>query len=150
MLKGAQIGIATAPCGRRGFKIKIMTIDQELLDSLTAKAKETPRLRQNYDLRNSENDESQRMLNAIEPGTVMPIHRHPNTSTTVIIIRGKMRQNFFDDNGTLTESVILDAEGLTRAVQIEQGRWHNLESLASGTILFEAKDGVWEPYELLK
>ena len=126
-----------------------MTIDNELLDNLTAKAKANPRLRQNYDLRNSENDLSQRMLNAIEPGTVMPIHRHPNTSTTVIIIRGKMRQNFYDDNSTLTESVTLDAEGATRAVQIEKSRWHNLESLESGTILFEAKDGVWQPYELM-
>ena len=89
------------------------------------------------------------MLNAIEPGTIMPIHRHPNTSTTVIIIRGKTRQNFYDDNSTLTESVTLDAEGATRAVQIEKSRWHNLESLESGTILLEAKDGVWEPYELM-
>ena len=126
-----------------------MTIDKELLDQLTAHAKANPRLRQNYDLRNSEKDLSQRMLNAIEPGTVMPIHRHPNTTTTVIIIRGKMRQNFYDDNGTLTESVILDAEGDTRAIQIEQGRWHNLESLQSDTIIFEAKDGTWKPYELL-
>lgn len=127
-----------------------MTIDKELIDQLTAQAKANPRLRQNYDLRNSENDASQRMLNAIEPGTVMPIHRHPNTSTTVIIIRGKMRQSFFDDNGTLTESVILDAEGETRAIQIEQGRWHNLESLQTGTVIFEAKDGVWKQYELMK
>lgn len=126
-----------------------MTIDKELLDSLTAKAKANPRLRQNFDLRNSENDGSQRMLNALEPGTIMPIHRHPNTSTTVIIIRGKMRQNLYDGSGTLTESVILDAEGEIRAAQIEQGRWHNLESLETGTILYEAKDGAWEPYELM-
>lgn len=125
-----------------------MIIDSKLLDDLSVEAKSNPRLRKNYDLRNSENDCSQRMLNAIEPGTVMPIHRHPNTSTTVIIIRGKMRQNFYDDNGTLAESVILDAEGEIRAVQIEQGRWHNLESLLSGTVIFEAKDGAWEPYEL--
>lgn len=125
-----------------------MVLDKALLDQLTSEAKTNPRLRMNYDLRNFENDGSQRMLNAIEPGTVMPIHRHPNTSTTVIIIRGKMRQNFYDDNGTLTESVILDAEGEARAVQIEQGRWHNLESLKSNTVIFEAKDGVWEPYEL--
>ena len=125
-----------------------MKISNQLLDTLSAQAKANPRLRQNYDLRNSENDLSQRMLNAIEPGTVMPIHRHPNTSTTVVIIRGKMRQNFYDDNGTLTESIILDADGDARAVQIEQGRWHNLESLQSGTIIFEAKDGLWEPYEL--
>ena len=127
-----------------------MIINQNLLDDLSAQAKANPRLRQNYDLRNSENDLSQRMLNAIEPGTVMPIHRHPHTSTTVIIIRGRMRQNFYDDNGVLTESVILDSEGDIRAVQIEQGRWHNLESLQSGTIPFEAKDDAWEPYELLK
>ena len=125
-----------------------MVLDKALLDQLTSEAEANSRLRRNYDLRNSENDLSQRMLNAIEPGTVMPIHRHPNTSTTVIIIRGKMRQNFYDDNGTLIESVILDAEGDTRAVQIEQGRWHNLVSLQSGTIIFEAKDGQWEPYEL--
>ena len=120
-----------------------------MFDKLTEQAKANPRFRQNYDLRNSVSDKSQRMLNAIEPGTEMPIHRHPNTSTTVIIIRGKMRQNFYDDNGTLIESVIPDAEGDTRAVQIEQGRWHNLERLESGTILFEAKEGAWEPYELL-
>lgn len=127
-----------------------MTIDKELLDQLSAKAKTNPRLRKNFDLRNSENDGSQRMFNAIEPGTVMPIHRHPNSSTTVIIIRGKMLQNYYDDNGALTESVILDAEGDTRAIQIEQGRWHNLESLQTGTIIFEAKDGAWEPYDLFK
>ena len=126
-----------------------MILDRKLFDMLSADAIANPRLRKNYDLRNSENDNSQRMLNAVEPGTVMPIHRHPNTSTTVIIIRGKMRQNFFDEHGELTESVILDAAGVTRAVQIEKGRWHNLESLESGTILFEAKDGAWEPYELL-
>ena len=126
-----------------------MVLDKELLDQLTSEAKANPRLRKNYDLRNGENDYSQRMLNAIEPGTVMPIHRHPSTSTTVIIIRGKMRQNFYDENGDFTESFTLDAEGDTRAIQIEQGRWHNLESLVSGTIVFEAKDGAWEPYELL-
>ena len=126
-----------------------MIIVTSLFDKLTEQAKANPRFRQNYDLRNSVSDKSQRMLNAIEPGTEMPIHRHPNTSTTVIIIRGKMRQNFYDDNGTLIESVIPDAEGDTRAVQIEQGRWHNLERLESGTILFEAKEGAWEPYELL-
>lgn len=127
-----------------------MIIDENLLDELSVQAKANPRLRKNYDLRNSENDGSQRMLNAIEPGTVMPIHRHPNTSTTVIIIRGKMRQNFYDGNGVLTESVILDSEGETRAIQIEQDQWHNLDSLVSGTIIFEAKDGAWEPYQLMK
>lgn len=125
-----------------------MKIDSELLDRLTQQAKSNARLRMNYDLRNSEKDLSQRMLNAVEPGSIMPIHRHPNTSTTVIIIRGKIRQNFYDDNGNMVETVLLDANGLIRAVQIEKGRWHNLESFESGSILFEAKNGEWEPYEL--
>ena len=89
-----------------------------------------------------------RMQNAVEPGSVMPIHRHPNTSITVIIIRGKIRQNFYDANGNLEETILLDATGNIRAVQIEKGRWHNLESLESGSVLLEAKDGAWEPYEL--
>ena len=125
-----------------------MLLDSLLLDNLTKQAKANPRLRQNYDLRNSETDKSQRMLNAVEPGSIMPIHRHPNTSTTVIIIRGKIRQNFYDDNGNMVETVLLDANGSIRAVQIEKGRWHNLESFESGSVLFEAKDGEWEPYEL--
>lgn len=127
-----------------------MIIDSALLDSLSQEAKESIRLRKNFDLRNSESDNSQRMLNAVEPGSAMPIHRHPNTSTTVIIIRGKIRQNFYDDNGNIVETVFLDANGLNRAVQIEKGRWHNLESLESGSVIFEAKDGEWEPYDLMK
>ncbi|MBQ0157307.1 MAG: WbuC family cupin fold metalloprotein [Bacteroidales bacterium] len=127
-----------------------MLINPELLDLLTSQAKASPRLRQNYDLRNSETDKSQRMLNAVEPGSIMPIHRHPKTSTTIIIIRGKIRQNFYDDNGNMVETVLLDANGLNRAVQIEKGRWHNLESIESGSVLFEAKDGEWEPYELFE
>ena len=93
-----------------------MKIDSELLDRLTQQAKSNARLRMNYDLRNSEKDLSQRMLNAVEPGTIMPIHRHPTTSTTVVIIRGSIKYNFYDDNGNLTESVFLDANGYDRAV----------------------------------
>lgn len=125
-----------------------MLIDSIIFDSLTQEAKASPRLRKNYDLRNSEQDQSQRMLNAVEPGTEMPIHRHPKTSTTVIVLRGSIRQNFYDDQGKLQESVVLRADQEPRAIQIEKGRWHNLESLEEGTILIEAKDGAWEPYEL--
>ena len=127
-----------------------MKINRVLLDELTAQAKANPRLRQAYDLRTTPDDNSQRMLNALEPGTIMPIHCHRNTSESMVMVRGKLIERFYDDNGTLSESVILDAEGDIRAVQIERGRWHNLESLQSGTIIFEAKDGAWEPYELLK
>lgn len=126
-----------------------MVIGSEILDSLTESAKADSRLRKNYDLRNSAEDFSQRMLNSVEPESIMPIHRHPKTSTTVVIIRGAIRQNFYDDDANLTESVILDSEGDIRAVQVEKGRWHNLESLKSGSVLFEAKDGAWEPYDVL-
>lgn len=127
-----------------------MLIDNNLLNELTEKAKSSPRLRVNYDLRNSENDLSQRMLNAVEPGTEMPIHRHPNTSTTVIIVKGKVEYKFYDDNCRLIESVELDANGIDRIVQVEKNQWHNLESLESGSVIFEAKNGAWEPYELMK
>lgn len=124
-----------------------MIIDNQLLDSLSDQAKASPRLRQNYDLRNREEDNSQRMLNALEPGTVMPmpIHRHRNTSETVVIIRGSLVERFYDEEGKLTEEVLMVPGGENPAVQIEKGRWHSLECLEPGTVLFEAKDGAWEP-----
>ena len=88
-----------------------MIIDKNILDSLTAKAKESPRLREAMDLRNSLEDNSQRMLNALEPGTMMPIHRHHGSSETVVLIRGKINWLFYDENGQETERVLLDANG---------------------------------------
>lgn len=125
-----------------------MKIDNVLLNELSAQAKANPRLRQHKDLRNTEEDNSQRMLNALEPGTKMSIHRHPNTSTTVVILRGSIMLRFYDKQGNLDESVSLDADGDVRAVQVEKGRWHNLECLEVGTVIIEAKDGKWEPYEI--
>jgi cupin fold WbuC family metalloprotein len=122
-----------------------MVIDKTLLDELSAKAKASPRLRMNFDLRNSAEDNSQRMLNALEMGTVMPIHRHLSSSETVAIIRGKICWHFYDDAGNETERVVLDADGDLRALNVEKGRWHSLECLAPGSVLMEAKDGKWEP-----
>ena len=122
-----------------------MIIDNHLLDTLSAQAKANPRLRQNYDLRNSEEDSSQRMLNALEPGTVMPIHRHRNTSETVVIVRGSLIERFYDEEGNVTEEVLMVPGGEKPVVQVEKGRWHNLECLEPITVLSEAKDGVWEP-----
>lgn len=122
-----------------------MLITQSLLDTLSAQAKASPRLRQNYDLRNSEKDSSQRMLNALEPGTVMPIHRHRQSSETVVIVRGSLIERFYDESGNVTEEVIMRPGGENPVVQVEEGRWHNLECLESGTVLFESKDGAWEP-----
>lgn len=122
-----------------------MIIDKKILDELTAKAKENPRLRMAMDLRNSPEDLSQRMLNALEPGTVMPIHRHHGSSETVVILRGKVRWMFYDENGVETESVLLDADGDVRCINVERDRWHSLECLQSGTVLLECKDGAYAP-----
>ena len=122
-----------------------MVVDKKILDSLTAQAKASPRLRMNMDLRNSPADQSQRMLNALEPGTVMPIHRHRTSSETVVIIRGKIQWVFYDDDGNETERVTLDANGELRMLNVERDRWHSLECLESGSVLFECKDGPYEP-----
>jgi len=97
----------------------------------------------NYDLRNSPEDQSRRMLNAIEPGTVMPIHRHHGSSETVVCIRGHFEEYFYDENGNLIETIDMVPGGVV--LNIEKGQWHSLRSLESGTILLEAKDGKYEP-----
>ena len=111
-----------------------MVITKEILDELTEKAKANPRLRQSMDLRNSAEDLSQRMLNALEPGTVMPIHRHHGSSETVVILRGRIRWIFYDNNGNETERVVLDAEGDLRILNVEKDRWHSLKCLTSGAV----------------
>ena len=122
-----------------------MKIDKVLLDGLTAQAQASPRLRMNMDLRNSEADSSQRMLNAIEPESVVPVHRHRGTSETVVMLRGRAVQHFYDEQGGLVESVLLEAGGEVPAIQVPKGAWHRLESLESGTVIVEMKDGAYEP-----
>ena len=122
-----------------------MIIDNHQLDNLTSQAKASPRLRMNMDLRNSAEDKSQRMLNALEPGTVMPIHRHMASSETVTLLRGRIRWHFYDNAGKETESVVLDANGDVRCINVEKARWHSLECLETGSVLFESKDGKYEP-----
>ncbi|MBO4532064.1 MAG: WbuC family cupin fold metalloprotein [Paludibacteraceae bacterium] len=120
-----------------------MVIDKKLLDDLSAQAKASPRLRCNMDLRNSAKDQSQRMLNAIEPGTIMPIHCHRNSSETCVCVRGHFVEYFYDENGVLTDTIDMVPGGTILNIPI--GQWHNLRSLESGTVLLEAKDGAWEP-----
>lgn len=122
-----------------------MVIDNKVLDDLSAQAKANPRLRMAMDLRNSPEDLSQRMLNALEPGSVMPIHRHIASSETVTLLRGKIRWHFYDDAGNETENVVLDADGDLRALNVEKGRWHSLECMAPDSVLLEAKDGAYAP-----
>lgn len=122
-----------------------MVIDKELLDNLTEKAKESPRLRMNYDLRNSSQDSSQRMLNALEPGTFIPIHRHMSTSESVVILRGSAKQYFYDNNGNIDEVITITAGSDCPAMNVEMSRWHRMESLESGTVILESKDGAYFP-----
>ena len=122
-----------------------MKITQALLDNLTEQAKASPRLRMNYDLRNSAEDKSQRMLNAIEPGSLLPIHRHMNTSETVVCLRGHLREVFYNDNGEVTEVIDLSMNSDCVTLNIPIGQWHTVYVLESGTVILEMKDGPYEP-----
>ena len=124
-----------------------MVVDKNVIVFLSEQAKVNPRLRQRMDLRNSPEDLSQRMLNALEPGTVMPIHRHHDSSETVVIVRGKIQWVFYDENGNETERVVLDADGDPRMLNVEKDRWHSLVCLESGSVLYESKDGPYHPLE---
>ena len=124
-----------------------MKITQALLDGLTARAKESPRLRMNLDLRNSAEDGSQRMLNAIEPGSPLPVHRHMKSSETVVCLRGHLREVFYDDAGQVTEAIDLAPGAGCVALNIPIGQWHTVEVLESGTVILECKDGGYHPLE---
>ena len=119
-----------------------MIIDKQILDELTAMAKASELLRMNLDLRNSLEDLSQRMLNAIEPGTEMPIHRHMKSSETVVCVRGHFEEYFYEENGVLAEVIDMVPGG--NVLNVPAGVWHSLKSLESGTVLLECKDGKWE------
>ena len=123
-----------------------MKITQAILDDLTAKAKESPRLRMNLDLRNSDADQSQRMLNAIEPGSPLPIHRHQKTSETVVCLRGRLVEEYYDElERRCTEAIELSPNGPVVALNIPAGQWHTVRALESGTVILEMKDGAYEP-----
>ena len=124
-----------------------MVIDNVLLDKLTAHAKESPRLRMNMDLRNSSEDSSQRMLNAIEPGSVVPVHRHQKTSETLVVLRGSLVEEYYSSEGVVEAAYELAAGGPVCALNIPAGQWHTLRALESGTVILEMKDGAYEPIQ---
>ena len=113
------------------------------MDDLTARAKESPRLRMNLDLRNSPEDQSQRMLNAVEPGSVIPIHRHPHSSETVVCLRGRFVEDFFDESGHLTETIELAPGSAIVALNVPAGQWHTARALETGTVIMDVKDGKY-------
>ena len=121
-------------------------MDTLLLDKLTAEAKASPRLRMNLDLRNSAVDSSQRMLNAIEPGSVVPVHRHLGSSETLVLLRGRVVEEYYDDlERVCCATYELSAGGPICALNIPAGQWHTLRALESGTVILEMKDGAYEP-----
>lgn len=121
-------------------------IDTILLDKLTELAMSSDRMRMNYDLRNSDEDTSQRMLNAIEPGSIVPVHRHRKTSETVVVLRGSAVWEFYDEKRkACVGSYNVSSKGPIYALNIPIGQWHSLHSLESGTVIMEVKDGVYEP-----
>ena len=136
-----------------------MKITQALLDDLTAQAKASPRLRMNLDLRNSADDQSQRMLNAIEPGSPLPIHRHRKSSETVVCLRGRLVEEFYQEvqgsgfkvqgvqepKAELVERIELSPNGQVVALNIPAGQWHTVQALESGTVILEMKNGKYEP-----
>ena len=125
-----------------------MKITQAIMDDLTAKAKASPRLRMNLDLRNGSDDQSQRMLNAIEPDSVVPIHRHQKSSETVVCLRGRVVEEYYDELERIcTEAIELTPNGPVVAINIPAGQWHTIRSLESGSVILEVKDGKFEPIQ---
>ena len=123
-----------------------MKITQVMLNSLTEQAKASERLRMNLDLRDSAEDGSQRMLNAIEPRSVLPIHRHQKTSETMVCLRGKLRVEYYDELERIcSDSFIIEPGGGNVAVSIPIGVWHTVHALESGTCILEMKNGAYEP-----
>ena len=122
-----------------------MIIDIALLDEVSSKAKNSERLRMNFNFHHSQDEKCHRFLNTVEPGTVMPIHRHKGSSETCICIRGHFEEYFYDENGNLTDTIDMLPGGVV--LNIEKGQWHSLKCVESGTVLFEAKNGPYEPLE---
>ena len=123
-------------------------IDEQLLKEVSVRAKESSRLRMNYNFHQSLDEKCHRFLNAVEPGTVVPIHRHPTKDESFVLLRGRVRVNTYNDDGSILEEVVLCPEDGLYGVDIPKGVWHKLESLESGSVVFECKEGPFVPHEV--
>ena len=123
-------------------------IDTELIDKVSSEAKDSPRLRMNYNFHQSLNEKCHRFLNAVEPGTEVPIHKHPTKDETFVIFRGKVRVSMYDDEGEVIEDAVLCAEDGRYGIDIPKNVWHKLESLESGSVIFECKEGPFVEHEV--
>ena len=124
-----------------------MVIDTELLDKVSEQAKASPRLRMNYNFHLSLDEKCHRFLNAVEPGTEVPIHRHPTKDESFVILRGKVRVTTHNDDGSIIEDVVLRRESGNYGVDISKNVWHKLESLEENSVIFECKQGPFVPHE---
>lgn len=123
-------------------------VDKNLLDEVSAQAKASPRLRKNYNFHQSLDELCHRRLNALEPGTDVPIHHHPDKDETFVMLRGKIRVTTYNDDGTVAESVILSQEDGCYGVNIPKNVWHTLEALEPNSCIFESKQGPFAPHEV--
>ena len=124
-----------------------MIIDRQLLDKVTAQAKASPRLRMNYNFHQSLDEKCHRFLNAVEPGTEVPIHKHPTKDETFVILRGKVLVTTHRDDGAIIEDVVLCAEEGRYGVNIPKGVWHTIEAMEPNSCIFECKEGPFVPHE---
>ena len=123
-------------------------IDKQLLDDVSRQAQKSVRLRMNYNFHQSLEDKCHRFLNAVEPGTVVPIHKHPTKDESFVILRGKVRVTTHNDDGSIIEDVVLSQQSGNYGVDIPRNIWHKLESLESGSVIFECKEGPFVPHEV--
>ncbi len=123
-----------------------MIIDNKLLNEITTKAEESPRLRMNFNLHDSLDAKAQRLINVLMPGTALPIHRHRHTAETYVLLRGKMFVVFYNDLGVQVERYLLDPAIGNYGVQIPAGQWHGIEVIEPSAI-FEVKDGPYTPIQ---
>ena len=122
-------------------------INKDLLDEITRQAKESPRLRMNYNLHDNLDAKAQKLLNALEPGTILPIHRHPNNNETYLLLRGKLNVILYNDKKEVLETMHLDTANGNYGLDIPAGQWHSIEVLESGTVILEVKDGPYIPFQ---
>ena len=125
-----------------------MIIDKRLLNKVSNQAKESPRLRMNYNFHQSLDEKCHRMLNALEPGTEIPIHHHPAKDESFVVLRGKIKVITYNDDGSIIDSIILDPSIGQYGVNIPKNVWHTLESLESGSVIFECKEGPFVEHEV--
>ena len=122
-------------------------IDEKLLNEVTAEARRSPRLLMNYNFHQSLDEKCHRFLNAMEVGTVVPIHHHVTKDESFILLRGKVRVNIYNDLGEVTESVELSPAESRYGVDIPRNTWHAVERLEPGSVIFEVKEGPFVPHE---